>query len=159
MKLINDNLLDTVSEQAKNNERLRMNYNFHESMDDKIHRLLNAMEPGTQLPPHRHLNPDKEEIYLVLRGSLVAFSFDENGKVISSDVLSPSKGKYGVAIPAGVWHSIVVLEPGTVIYEIKEGPYAPIDPSNIAPWAPDASDKESIEEFTKKLLADAQIEL
>ena len=65
MKLITEELLDTVTSQAKENSRLRMNYNFHASMDAPIHRLLNALEPGTYLPPHRHT--DKEETYLVLR--------------------------------------------------------------------------------------------
>ena len=71
MKLITEELLDTVTSRAKENSRLRMNYNFHASMDAPIHRLLNALEPGTYLPPHRHT--DKEETYLVLRGSLLAF--------------------------------------------------------------------------------------
>ena len=65
MKLITEELLDTVTSQAKENSRLRMNYNFHASMDAPIHRLLNALEPGTYLPPHRHT--DKEETYLVLK--------------------------------------------------------------------------------------------
>lgn len=81
MKLITETLLNTVSGQAKENPRLRMNYNFHESMDAPIHRMLNALEPDTYLPPHRHKNPDKEEIYLVLRGSLLAILFDEEGNV------------------------------------------------------------------------------
>ncbi len=156
MKLINDNLLDAVSEQAKQNERLRMNYNFHESLDASMHRLLNAMEPGTYLPPHRHSNPDKEEIYLVLRGSLLAFTFDDNGNVINRSELSPVKGNYGIEIPAGIWHSIVVLEPNTVIYEIKQGPYAPISPDNIAPWAPNANDKEAVEAYINKMISIAE---
>ena len=81
MKLITDSLLNNVSGQAKENPRLRMNYNFHESMDAPIHRMLNALEPDTYLPPHRHKNPDKEEIYIVLRGSLLAILFDEEGNV------------------------------------------------------------------------------
>ena len=79
MKLITEELLDTVTSRAKENSRLRMNYNFHASMDAPIHRLLNALEPGTYLPPHRHT--DKEETYLVLRGSLLAFFYDDAGNV------------------------------------------------------------------------------
>ena len=67
MKLISEELLDSVSHEARESSRLRMNYNFHESLDSPIHRLLNALEPGTYLPPHRHT--DKEETYVVLRGS------------------------------------------------------------------------------------------
>ena len=82
MKLITEELLDRVTDQAKENSRLRMNYNFHESMEAAIHRMLNALEPGTYLPPHRHKNPDKEEVYLVLRGSLLAILFDDEGNVM-----------------------------------------------------------------------------
>jgi cupin fold WbuC family metalloprotein len=117
MKLISEELLDGVTHDAQENSRLRMNYNFHESLDAPIHRLLNAMEPGTYLPPHRHV--DKEETYIVLRGSLIAFFYDDMGNVTEKVNLNPSAGMYGVEIPSGTWHSIVVLESGTVIFEIK----------------------------------------
>ena len=136
MKLITETLLNTVSGQAKENPRLRMNYNFHESMD---------------APPHRHKNPDKEEIYLVLRGSLLAILFDEEGNVTEKVNLNPEKGMYGIEIPPCTWHCIVVLEPGTVIYEIKQGPYAPLTPENMAPWAPDVTDEEGIKAFMKRM--------
>ena len=119
MKLITEELLDTVTSQAKENSRLRMNYNFHASMDAPIHRLLNALEPGTYLPPHRHT--DKEETYLVLRGSLLAFFYDDAGNVTDKVCLNPSEGKYGLEIPSNTWHSIIALESGTVIFEIKKG--------------------------------------
>ena len=80
MKLISEELLDSVSHEARESSRLRMNYNFHESLDSPIHRLLNALEPGTYLPPHRHT--DKEETYVVLRGSLLTFFYDDLGNVI-----------------------------------------------------------------------------
>ena len=89
MKLITEELLDTVTSQAKENSRLRMNYNFHASMDAPIHRLLNALEPGTYLPPHRHT--DKEETYLVLRGSLLAFFYDDAGNVSEVTSLASSQ--------------------------------------------------------------------
>ena len=88
MKLITEELLDTVTSRAKENSRLRMNYNFHASMDAPIHRLLNALEPGTYLPPHRHTG--KEETYLVLRGSLLAFFYDDAGNVTDKVCLNPS---------------------------------------------------------------------
>lgn len=150
MKLINETLLDEVTAQARKSPRLRMNYNFHETMEAPIHRMLNALEPGTYLVPHRH--PDKEEVYLVLRGSLLAFLFDEEGKVTVKETLSPAAGNYGIEIPAGAWHGIVVLEPGTVIYEIKQGPFVPLTPENIAPWAPAATDRESVDAYMKEMV-------
>ena len=153
MKLITTTLLDSVTAAAEKSARLRMNYNFHDSLDEPLHRLLNAVEPGTYLPPHRHKNPDKVEIYTVLRGSLITFLFDDAGNITEYVELNPLKGMYGMEIPAGRWHSIVVLEPGTVIYEIKLGPYAPLAAENFAPWAPYAANIEEAIKYMADLLA------
>ncbi|MDY5238499.1 WbuC family cupin fold metalloprotein [Bacteroides helcogenes] len=150
MKLITEELLDSVTRQAKESPRLRMNYNFHTTMDAPIHRLLNALEPGTYLPPHRHT--DKEETYLVLRGSLLVFFYDEEGNAIEKAHLNPVEGKYGLEIPPYTWHSIIALESGTAIFEIKKGPYQPLSPQDLASWAPVASDKEGVEAFMKRML-------
>lgn len=151
MKIIDKILLDSVSAQAVENPRLRMNYNFHQQLDDPLNRLLNAMEPGSYFPPHRHLNPSKEEIFLVLRGSVGIFIFDDNGSIVSATEISPQKEVYGMEIEAGIWHSLLVLEPETVVYEVKKGPYVPLTPENIAPWAPDSNDKEKITDFLNGL--------
>ncbi|WP_418697464.1 WbuC family cupin fold metalloprotein [Bacteroides sp.] len=150
MTLITEELLDTVTAQAKENPRLRMNYNFHATMDAPIHRLLNAMEPGTYLPPHRHT--DKVESYIVLRGSLLALFYDEAGNVTEKVQLNPAEGKFGLEIPPGTWHSVIPLESGTVIYEIKNGPYIPLSPEDMASWAPDPSDVEGAKSFMKRML-------
>ena len=121
MEIIDDELLDSVTELASKGPRLRMNHNFHKSLDAKAQRLLNAMEPGTELPIHRHLNTD--ETYILLRGSLQVLFYNEKGELIGTESLNPLEGKFGVNIPAGQWHSIKVLEPGTVIFEVKDGPY------------------------------------
>ena len=99
---IETKLLDTLTESAKNNPRKRMNYNFHPQLDDPIQRLLNALEPGTYLPPHRHLNPDKEEIFMVLRGKLVLIEFDDFGSMTSHMVIEPRNGSYGGEVAIGV---------------------------------------------------------
>jgi cupin fold WbuC family metalloprotein len=129
MKLIDDILLDLVSEKAAVSPRLRMNYNFHEHLDDKVQRLLNALEPGTELPVHRHKHTD--EMYILLRGKLIVKTYDDKGDLSNMISLSPREGKYGVNIPAGEWHTIEVLEKGTVIFELKEGPYAPLDVDDV----------------------------
>lgn len=150
MKLITEELLDTVTAQAKENPRLRMNYNLHTTMDAPVHRMLNALEPGTYLPPHRHT--DKEETYLVLRGSMLVFFYDEEGNVTDKAFLGSNKGNLGLEIPPGTWHSIVVLESGTIIFEIKKGPYQPVSPEDLASWAPVSSDEEGIKDFMKRML-------
>ncbi|MDR2465770.1 MAG: WbuC family cupin fold metalloprotein [Prevotellaceae bacterium] len=152
MKLIDETLLDSVSAQALESPRLRMNHNFHAELDDPVNRLLNAMEPGTYLPPHRHLNPDKNETFLVLRGSVAIFLFDDRGTLLSSTEVSPRKGVYGMELEAGVWHSLAVLEPATVVYEVKPGPFVPVSPENTAHWAPSPADSAAAEAYIEQLL-------
>jgi cupin fold WbuC family metalloprotein len=122
--LIDKKLLDEVTERAKASERLRMNYNLHDSLEAKAQRLLNALEPGTVLPVHRHRHT--AETYMLLRGRLRIFFHDNDGRVSESFLLDPLEGQYGVHIPAGQWHSLEVLQSGSVIFEVKDGPYEPL---------------------------------
>lgn len=114
-------LLDKVSEQAKASPRLRMNYNFHQSLDEKCHRFLNAVEPGTEVPIHEH--PTKDETFVILRGKVRVTTHNDDGSIIEDYVLCPEEGMYGVNIPKGVWHTIEALAPNSVIFECKEGPF------------------------------------
>jgi len=119
--IIDKNLLDQVSAQAKVSPRLRMNYNFHQSLEDKCHRFLNAVEPGTVVPIHRH--PTKDESFVILRGKVRVTTHNDDGSVIEDVVLSQESGNYGVDIPKNVWHKLESLESGSVIFECKEGPF------------------------------------
>ncbi len=121
MKIIDDNLLNDVSHQAKDSPRLRMNYNFHQSLEEKCHRFLNAVEPGTVVPIHRH--PTKDETFIVLKGRVKVSTFNDEGEVLESVVLCQEEGMYGVDIPKNVWHTLESLEPDSVIFECKEGPF------------------------------------
>ena len=127
--LIDDNLLNKVTEQAKTSDRLRMNYNLHDSLDAKAQRLLNALEPGTELPIHRH--PHTAETYIVLRGAIKVFFYNDDRMVANEFMINPLEGRYGIHIPAGQWHTLEVLESGTVIFEVKDGPYVPLQPEDI----------------------------
>ena len=151
MKLIDKNLLDETTARAKISPRLRMNYNFHERLDEPVNRILNAMEPGTYLRPHRHCNPDKTEIFILLRGKVAFFLFDNDGQITNTVLLDPLNGCYGAEIAAGVWHGLLVLESGSVIYEIKEGPFTPLSPENMAPWSPPVEDTEGANRYMEKL--------
>lgn len=123
MKVIDRELLDEVSRQAKQSDRLRKNYNFHESLEDKCHRMLNAVEPGTLVPIHRH--PTKDESFVILRGKVRSTTYNDDGSVIESVVLCHENGVYGVDIPKNVWHRLEAMEPDSVIFECKEGPFVP----------------------------------
>ncbi len=129
MNLINKERLDQVSKEAKNSERLRMNFNYHEAMNAPAQRLLNALEPGTILPIHRHQHT--AETYLLLRGKITVMYYDDNKNEIDRVTLDPTVGNYGVHIPKGQWHTLEVLEPNTVIFEVKDGPYTPLTEEDL----------------------------
>ena len=121
MKIIDEQLLKDVSAQAKDSPRLRMNYNFHQSLDELCHRFLNAVEPGTEVPIHKH--PTKEETFVILRGKVRVTTHRDDGSVIEDVVLCADEGRYGVNIPKGVWHTIEAMEPDSLLFESKEGPF------------------------------------
>ena len=127
--IIDEKLLNQVSGEAKASQRLRMNYNFHQSLDDKCHRMLNAIEPGTDIPIHRH--PTKDESFVVLRGKVRSTIYDDDGTVIESVVLCQEEGRFGVDIPKGVWHKLESLESGSVVFECKEGPFVPHEAEGV----------------------------
>lgn len=127
--IITEELLNTVSSQAKESPRLRMNYNLHEHLDDKVHRFFNAMEPGTVVPIHRH--QDTAETFMLIRGKMRVVFYDDDKRIIEDIILSTDKGNCGVHIPVGVWHWVEILEPNTVTFEVKEGPYIPLAEDDI----------------------------
>ena len=109
MKLIDDQLLNGLADEAKKSPRLRKNYNFHQSLQDKCHRFLNALEPGTFIPVHHH--PDKAETFVVLKGRVKVSTYNDAGEVLESYILSHEDGRYGVDIPENVWHGLECIEP------------------------------------------------
>lgn len=127
--LITEELLNSISQEAKESERLRKNFNLHESFDSQVQRLFNAMEPGTVVPIQRH--PDAAETIILIRGKLKACLYDNNKNIIEESILDTSTGVYGIHIPAGAWHCVEVLESDTVFFEVKEGPYTPLSPEDI----------------------------
>ena len=143
--------LRKLVEAARGSPRLRMNDNLH-GMRDAIHRLLNATEPGTYVQPHRHLAPPKVETLAVLRGRGAILLFDHAGEITERCVLSPTGPDFVAEIPAGSWHTLIALEPGTVWFEVKAGPYEPPGPAEIAPFAP-APDDPGAKEYLAGLLS------
>jgi cupin fold WbuC family metalloprotein len=133
-------LLDEVSAEARATPRLRQNRNFHASNDDTCHRLLNAVEPGTYIMPHRHLDPNKDEAMIVVRGQMGMVFFDETGGVVRTLLLAAGGPAVGVDIPHGTYHTLVSLTPGTVFFEAKGGPYRQLSAEEKAAWAPEEGD-------------------
>ncbi len=121
-------LLDSITQKAKENPRLRMNHNLHDSLESKVQRLFNALEPGTILPIHRHQNTD--ETYILVRGKIEVIFYDDDKNIVDRFIMCPKEGTFGVHIPKGTWHTIDVVE-SSVIFEVKEGPYQPISENDI----------------------------
>ena len=128
IEIIDNSLIDEVGKRAKASPRLRMNLNFHQSLDEKCHRFLNAIEPGSVVPIHHH--PAKEESFILLRGKMRVTTYNDDGTVLESVVLNPQEGRYGVNIGKNVWHTIEALE-SSVIFECKEGPFVPHEVEGI----------------------------
>lgn len=123
-------LLDKLTEQAKASPRLRMNMDLRNSADDKSQRMLNAIEPGSPMPIHRHLKTS--ETVVCLRGRLVWEFYDELERICTDYIeLSPNGQVVALNVPAGQWHTVKALESGSVILECKEGAYEPLQDEDI----------------------------
>lgn len=126
--IINNKLLDKVTVEAETNLRLRMNMDLRNSGEDKSQRMLNVLLPTTVVPIHRHR--DTSETTMIIRGKLFMVFYDDMGAQIERYLLDPTIGNYGVQIPAGQWHTVEVIEP-SAIFEVKDGPYVPIQPEDM----------------------------
>ena len=127
--IIDQKLLDDLSAQAKANPRLRQSYDLRTSPEDSSQRMLNALEPGTIMPIHRHRG--STETIIVLRGKVVQHYYNDAGEKTASYELAPNSAQVGMSVPVGQWHALESLEEGIVIFECKGGAYAPLQPSDF----------------------------
>ena len=117
--LLTTALLDTLTAQARTSPRLRQHYDLRNTPDDNSQRILNAWEPGTVLPIHRHR--ESSETVVMLRGKGRWNYYDDNGNLTGSFIVSADGDIRGISVPKGQWHSTECLESGTVILECKDG--------------------------------------
>ena len=122
-------LMDELTAEAKASPRLRMNKDLRNSPEDKSQRMLNAIEPGSPLPIHRHMK--SSETVVCLRGHLREIFYNDKGEVTDVIDLAPNSDCVALNIPIGQWHTVEVLESGTVIMEVKDGAYEPLSPEDI----------------------------
>ena len=137
VRIIGPAFLDALCREAAAAPRLRKNSNLHAGNDYPCHRLFNALQPGTYVRAHRHLEPSKDETLVLVRGAMGAFFFDDEGTVVRAERVFPGMA---IDVPHGVWHTFVCLEPDTVFFEAKAGPYVPMTPDEAAPFAPPEND-------------------
>ena len=136
MIIINDDFIEPVINKACTSPRRRMNFNFHPQLDDPLQRMLNCLEPGTYIQHHKHEDPDKCEAFILLKGRVLVVEFDEAGNVSAHTLLEAGTGTYGAEIAPRIYHCIIPLESGSVVYEVKNGPYSALNDKNFAAWAP-----------------------
>jgi cupin fold WbuC family metalloprotein len=144
VKLLSRSLLANLCDEAQASDRKRKNYNFHEH-SERVQRFLNVLQPGTYVRPHRHLRSDGVngfEFFLVLQGEIGMLVLDESGAVLRSERLEADGEQKGIELAEGLFHTLVVLEPNSVILELKEGPYQP------------ATDKDFLQMFPSEGSAD-----
>ncbi|BAS56722.1 hypothetical protein NIES2135_39620 [Leptolyngbya boryana NIES-2135] len=146
IKCLTQPLMDAIAEQARTSPRHRKNYNFHEH-SDIVQRFLNVLQPETYVRPHRHVRPEGKsgfEFFLVLQGAIGILILDGSGEVIHTEKISATGTTRGVELGEGMFHTLIALEPDTVMFELKEGPYMPIE------------DKDFLQTFPLENTAEAQ---
>lgn len=139
VQLIDEALLDATLARALTAPRGRINHNFHPDMASNPHRFLNAWTRGSYAAPHRHLAVPKPESFIVLRGELALFIFDDHGAVTETHVLGRN-GNIGLDLAPGLWHTVTALTDTAVCFEVKAGPYDVATDKEFAPWAPREGD-------------------
>jgi cupin fold WbuC family metalloprotein len=134
--LISADLIDRCVIASRQSPRLRIIQPLHKTPDAQLHRMLNAVQPGSYIQPHRHLFPPKAESVIVLRGAIYVFLFSSDGIIDAIHIIKAGSINLGIDSEPGVFHTFAAIEEDTVLFEVKPGPYNQADDKDFAPWAP-----------------------
>ena len=154
---LDDGLMEATLARARNSPRRRAHHCFH-APGDRLQRMVNAALRGSYFQPHRHKDPDKLEIFTILAGKALVIAFDDAGMVAERALLSADPGDAGqgaarqVEIPPGAWHTLAVLSPEAVLYEVIDGHFDPKTHKRFAPWAPSEADPEAAQAYLADLI-------
>lgn len=146
---------------SRESPRKRVIQRVHKSMDASVHKMFNAMQPGTYVTPHRHMNPEKNETVLIVSGSMLFVEFTDDGKIKQHTLLQPGTEYFGIDVAPHIYHTYIVLKPDTLIFEVKDGPYENATDKDIPSWAPREGSEEAepyLLELLKELAAKASVE-
>jgi len=139
-KKLTAQLIHELGQKAAAAPRKRINYNFHESLDDPVQRLIVVMKKGTYIRPHRHVEENKWEFALALQGRMQVILLNDDGSLRERVVLASGGQTIGLEIPPEVWHTCLALEENAAFFECKCGPYHPEKTNVFAPWSPSEGD-------------------
>lgn len=132
-RLVGPQELEALAQAARCSPRGRANLNLHPTLSDPIQRFFNLLNPGTYVRPHRH-REGRFELFLLLCGRAGVLVFDGEGNLAEAVCLAPG-GARAVEIPGGLMHTVIALESPTLLFEVKPGPYQPLEDKDFAPWA------------------------
>lgn len=141
LKVFSRGMLDSLLGRAAHSSRLRQHLNIHSDHDEPCQRLFNALCIDSYIRPHRHSLDPKAECLIAVRGAFALFTFDDLGSIrtivrVGSESAGGGISAVGAEVAAGVWHTAVALVPGTVLFEVKSGPFDPAAAKELAAWAP-----------------------
>jgi cupin fold WbuC family metalloprotein len=158
--IVGSSMLEHIVEASRKSSRGRIILPFHKNSGDRLQRMLNALQPESYIQPHRHENPPKSESILVLRGSICFITFTETGDIEEVFFLRAESPAVGIDSEPGSYHTFFALEPDTVLFEVKPGPYGADTEKQSAPWSPAESSDEAGEYFLnlKRLAKERQSE-
>ena len=155
VKIFDSRHFDFLTMRALSDSRLRQHYNIHQSFQDPCQRLFNAIEPGSYIRPHRHLTDPRAELLIPVRGLMAVVLFDDNGRVIN--VIRMGKERSGVdstrivELSPATWHTVLALQSGSILLEVKAGPFDSNQPKDLASWAP-AEQDSAVSTYYKNIL-------
>ena len=136
MKIISQHELEQLIAGAHVSPRKRQHLNIHHELTDPVQRLFVAFEPGTYVQPHRHPEAGKWEMFILLKGEVAILLFDERGRVTQRITLAEQGANRLIEIPPQQWHTLISLQPDSLCFETKPGPYQPLADKDFASWAP-----------------------
>lgn len=140
--VVSRELAEQALEVSRESERKRVILPFHKEATDPLHRMLNAVQPGTYVRPHRHASTPRAEVFLVLRGEIDVVVFHDDGRLRFTRRLKAGGDEFGIDIAPGLFHTFLVRQWDTLLYEVKSGPYVEASAKDFAPWAPEEGSPE-----------------
>ena len=153
LRPVGEEQMDRAREQARGAARGRGLVRYHEH-EEPVQRLLHAIEPRSYMRPHMHRDPDKLEAFIALHGGAFICRWSDAGELLEAQEISAAGPLRGVEVPPAVWHSLLAIEPGTVLYEVIDGPFRPDTHKRYADWAPEEGSPEGgrfLEELRARL--------
>jgi cupin fold WbuC family metalloprotein len=148
---VTKDLMESLSVEASASIRKRKNHNFHITESDSIQRMLNAVEPDSYIHPHKHINPDKREVFIIIKGRMAVVEFNDKGEASNYIILDASLGNYAAEITPASWHTVISFQSGSVYYELKDGPYDSKTDKIFAKWSPEEGTADA-NQYLKSLI-------